>query len=80
MRPHGANHTSPAAADYVDMGISGVSGGSSPYQSAAAANEARVVQVLKKQQDVARDVGQALVELITDAAPKEVGGRISVHA
>jgi hypothetical protein len=62
------------------MSVSGVSGSSSPYQSAAAAGEARVIQVLKKQQDVARDVGQALVELISEAAPAQIGGRISVRA
>ena len=61
------------------MGGSGVTGGSSPHQSPVAASEARLVQVLKKEQDVARDVGQALVELIMDSAPKELGGRISVR-
>jgi hypothetical protein len=72
-------HGSPAAADYPGMGVSGVSGGSSPYLSPGAAEAARVVQVLKKQQDVARDVGQALVQLIADAAPEPVGGRFSVR-
>jgi predicted component of type VI protein secretion system len=62
------------------MGVSGVSGGSSSYLSPEAAAAARVVQVLKRQQDVARDVGQALVELISDAAPEAVGGRFSVRA
>jgi hypothetical protein len=47
--------------------------------SPGAAAAARLVQVLKREQDVARDVGQALVELIADAAPKDVGGRFSVR-
>ena len=72
-------HVSAGAADYPDMGVSGVSGGSSPYLSPGAADAARVMQVLKKQQDVARNVGQALVQLIADAAPEAVGGRFSVR-
>jgi hypothetical protein len=64
----------------LNMSVSGVSGNSSPYRSPAAADEARVIQVLKRQQDVARDVGQALVELISEAAPEQIGGRISVRA
>jgi hypothetical protein len=72
-------HVSAAGADYPDMGISGVSGGSSPYVSPGAAVAARVVQVMKKEQDVARDVGQALVQLVEEAAPRAVGGRFSVR-
>ncbi len=42
-------------------------------QLGAAANQAfaaqREVAVLKKQQDISRDVGQAMVELVKDAPP-----------
>ena len=50
---------------------------SSSASPAAAAME-RVMIVLKKEQDVARTEGQALLSLI-DAAPG-VGGRINVYA
>jgi hypothetical protein len=47
-----------------------------PTSSSAAALEARrEIMVLKKQQDVTREVGQALVELVK-AAP----GRIDTYA
>jgi hypothetical protein len=70
-------HVPSVAADSSDMGVSAISG-SSTYLSSGAADAARVMQVLRKEQDVARDVGQALVQLITDSAP-QVGGRFSVR-
>jgi hypothetical protein len=64
-----------------------ISGDSSSYQSpealavalsAEAAAAAREMAVLKKQQDVSRNVGQALVALIDGASSGN--GRINVYA
>jgi hypothetical protein len=56
-----------------------VSGSSSAYQSPAVSEAARAMLVLKKQQDVSKDVGQALVSLIEDAASTGAG-RINTYA
>jgi hypothetical protein len=62
----------PHAADWVDMTVSSSS-------SPAAAAMERVMIVLKKEQDVARTEGQALLSLIDQARPW-VGGQVSVYA
>ena len=51
-----------------------------PISNNAASREIqREVLVLKKQQDVAKDVGQALVGLVKDA-PTPAPGRIDTYA
>jgi hypothetical protein len=47
--------------------------------SAAALEAQREIAVLKKHQDVAKDVGQSMVELVKQAAPA-APGRISAYA
>jgi hypothetical protein len=47
--------------------------------SAASREIQREMLVLKKQQDVAKDVGQSLVELVKDV-PKPAPGRIDTYA
>jgi hypothetical protein len=54
--------------------------GASSSQSAAAAEAERGMLVLKKQQDVSRVEGQALVALIEKSASSGIGGRINVYA
>ncbi len=51
----------------------------SASSSAAALEAQREVMVLKKQQDVTKEVGQALVELVKDA-PSAAPGRIDTYA
>lgn len=58
------------AADWFEMTVS-------PSPAAAAAE--RVMLVLKKQQDVAKAEGQALLSLIDQARPW-VGGRVNAYA
>jgi hypothetical protein len=55
-----------------------ISGNSPSYQSAEAAAAERALMILKKQQDVAKNVGQALVALIDGASSGN--GRINVYA
>ena len=57
-----------------------VSGHSPSYQSAEADAAERLMLVLKKQQEVVQDEGQALVALIDGASSSEVGRRINVYA
>lgn len=61
------------------MRVSGVQGGSG-YQSAELAEVKRGVAVLKKQQDVAKDQGEAMVDLVKASSTSDVGGRIDVYA
>ena len=72
----------PAAADSYDMRISGTSNQSpealAVALSAEAAEAARAMAVLRKQQDLAKNVGQALVALIDGASSDN--GRINVYA
>ncbi|MEZ5420826.1 MAG: hypothetical protein R2708_26265 [Vicinamibacterales bacterium] len=53
------------------------SGANSTTSSASALELQREVLVMKKQQDVAKEVGQALVELVKDTAAP---GRIDTYA
>jgi hypothetical protein len=55
-----------------------ISGNSPSYQSAEATAAERALMILKKQQDVAKNVGQALVALIDGASSGN--GRINVYA
>ena len=48
-------------------------------QSAATREVQREVLVLKKQQDVAKDIASSLIELVKDA-PRAAPGRIDVYA
>ena len=74
----------PPAADSYGMRISGNSSSEQSPEalavalSAEAAAAAREMAVLKKQQDVTRNVGQALVALIDGASSDN--GRINVYA
>ena len=56
-----------------------ISGNSPHYQSAEALAAEREMMILKKQQDVAKAEGQALLSLIDQARPW-VGGRVNVYA
>jgi len=58
------------------MNVSGVSS----IQSGAAAEAERGMMVLKKQQDVSKVEGQALVALIEKSVSSAIGGRIDVYA
>jgi hypothetical protein len=57
-----------------------ISGSSPTYQSPAAAEASRAVMVLKKQQDMTKDVGQAMLGLIEQSSPSVAPGRIDVYA
>ena len=57
-----------------------ISGSSPSYQSPAAAEAGRAMLVLKKQQDVSKDVGQALIGLIAQSSPSQPAGRIDAYA
>lgn len=51
-----------------------------PISNSAAAREVqREALVMKKQQDVAKDVAQSLVELVKEA-PKPAPGRVDTYA
>ena len=65
-------------ADWTLMSVSGVSAGASACDSAGSA-EVRALLILKKQQDVQKSEGQALVDLITRSTDG-VGQRINVYA
>jgi len=62
----------------LHMGVSGVSS-SSGYRSPEAIEAERTMLVVKKQQDVAKDQGQALVDLVKKSSDG-VGGNINVYA
>ena len=66
------------AADWFDMDVSAVSGSPSSYQSPAVKEAERIVLVVKKQQDVSQQQGQALVDLVESSS--EIGQRINVLA
>ena len=51
----------------------------SASSSAAALEAQREIMVMKKQQDVTKEVGQALVELVKDTPPA-APGRIDTYA
>jgi Putative motility protein len=51
----------------------------STSSSAAALEAQREIMVMKKQQDVTKEVGQALVELVKDT-PAPAPGRIDTYA
>jgi hypothetical protein len=57
-----------------------ISGSSPSFHSADADAAERAMMVLKKQQDLARNVGQALIALIDGAEPSNGDGRINVYA
>ena len=57
-----------------------ISGTSSSYQSPAAAATERAMLVAKKQQDVSKDQGQALVALIENSSTGATNGGIDIYA
>jgi hypothetical protein len=70
-------HVRRRAADYLLMSVSAVSGASPSYE--AMSTDARTILVAKKQQDVVKEQGQALVDLVKQSTTT-VGQRLDVYA